>query len=201
MEHDSQPEAYCVHVWIRGIHPMLCRRFLVRSDGTLADLRVVLQIGFDWTDFHLHRFRIRKKDYAVPSRGGLGCCHDARKIKLGDLHFRINKRFLYEYDFGDLWQHQVRIEKRLEIETSRGGTGGRKVANYRWVSARLGYAASAGPTVNRRIRRWLHPRQGPKVPWRGLVRSDRGQEHARGGGCEMLCLRADLRDKAETAVI
>jgi hypothetical protein len=67
---------------------MLWRRFLVRSDSTLADLHVVLQIGFDWTDFHLHRFR-------------------------------INERFLYEYDFGDLWQHQVRIEKRLEIETSR----------------------------------------------------------------------------------
>jgi hypothetical protein len=50
--------------------------------------------------------------------GGLAC-HDARKIKLADLHFRINERFLYEYDFGDLWQHQVRIEKRLEIETSR----------------------------------------------------------------------------------
>ena len=114
MEHDSQPEAYYVHVWIRGIHPMLWRRFLVRSDSTLADLHAVLQIGFDWTDFHLHRFRIRKKDYAVPRRGGLGC-HDARQIKLGQLHFRINERFLYEYDFGDLWQHQVRIEKRLEI--------------------------------------------------------------------------------------
>ena len=57
-----------------------------------ADLHAVLQIGFDWTDFHLHRFRIRKKDYAVPRRGGLGC-HDARQIKLGQLHFRINERF------------------------------------------------------------------------------------------------------------
>ena len=53
-----------------------------------------------------------------PRLGGLAC-HDARKIKLADLHFRINERFLYEYDFGDLWQHQVRIQKRLEIETSR----------------------------------------------------------------------------------
>ena len=51
-------------------------------------------------------------------RGGLGC-HDARQIKLGQLRFRINERFLYEYDFGDLWQYQVRIEKRLEIETNR----------------------------------------------------------------------------------
>jgi Plasmid pRiA4b ORF-3-like protein len=118
MEHDSQPEAYCVHVWIREIHPMLWRRLLVRSDSTLADLHVVLQIVFDWTDFHLHRFRIRKKDYAVPRLGGLGC-HDARKIKLADLHFRVDERFLYEYDFCDLWQHQVRIEKRLEVETGR----------------------------------------------------------------------------------
>ena len=92
MEHDSQSEAYFVHVWIRGIHPMLWRRFIVRSDSTLADLHVLLQIGFDWTDFHLHRFRIRKKDYAVPRRSGLGC-HDARQIKLGQLHFRINERF------------------------------------------------------------------------------------------------------------
>ena len=54
----------------------------------------------------------------MPRLGGLAC-HDARKIKLADLHFRINERFLYEYDFGDLWQDQVRIEKRLEIEASR----------------------------------------------------------------------------------
>src|ERR1700751_4898670 len=40
-------------------------------------------------------------------------------MKLGHLRFRINECFLYEYDFGDLWQDQVRIEKRLEIETSR----------------------------------------------------------------------------------
>ena len=61
MDQPSQPEAYLVHVWMREIHPMLWRRFLVRSDCTLADLHVLLQISFDWTDFHLHRFDIRKK--------------------------------------------------------------------------------------------------------------------------------------------
>ncbi len=34
MEHDPQPEAYLVHVWIPDIHPMLWQRFLVRSDST-----------------------------------------------------------------------------------------------------------------------------------------------------------------------
>lgn len=60
---------------IRGIYPMLWRRFLVRSDSTLADLHVVLQIGFDWTDFHLHRFRIRKRTTrATPWRARLPRC-------------------------------------------------------------------------------------------------------------------------------
>src|SRR5690349_2793462 len=98
---------------------MLWRRFLVRSDCTLADLHFVLQIGFEWTDFHLHRFRIRKKDYAVPRLCGLACAHDARAIQLADLHFRLNERFLYEYDFSDLWQLQVRVEQRAAIEAER----------------------------------------------------------------------------------
>src|SRR6266481_9730005 len=100
------------------------------------------------------------------------------------------------------YQRSRRLPKCARCSRTDGSRiGRRKVAIYRWVSARVGYAASAGPTVNRRIRRWLYPRQGPKVPWRGLVRSHRGQEHARGRRCEMLCLRADLRHKAEAAVI
>ena len=47
MEHDPQPEAYLLHAWIRDIPPMLWRRFLARSDCTLADLHFILQIGFD----------------------------------------------------------------------------------------------------------------------------------------------------------
>ena len=62
MEHDSQPEAYCVHVWIWESTRCSGGAFSYESDSTLADLHVVLQIGFDWTDFHLHRFCIRKKD-------------------------------------------------------------------------------------------------------------------------------------------
>src|SRR5260221_849978 len=100
--------------------------------------------------------------------------------------------------------HQRRRHLRKSARGSRpdgGGTGRRKVALHRWVSARVGYAASAESTVNRRIRWWLYPLQGPEVPWRGLVRSHRGQEHARGRRCEMLCLRAELRHKAEAEVV
>ena len=80
---------------------------LVATDSTLADLHVVLQIGFDWTtSISIVFASVRKTTPCHDSAGS--ACHDARKIRLADLHFRVNERFLYEYDFCDLWQHQVR---------------------------------------------------------------------------------------------
>jgi hypothetical protein len=118
MDAAAAPDAYLVYAWIRDIHPLLWRRVLVRADSTLADLHWTLQILFCWTDFHLHRFRIRKTDYAIP-RHGLLEGHDARRVRLTDLAFRPNERFLYEYDFGDLWQLEVRIERRVSIAPRR----------------------------------------------------------------------------------
>jgi hypothetical protein len=36
----------------------------VRSDSSIATLHDLLQIAFDWSDFHLHRFVIRGQEYA-----------------------------------------------------------------------------------------------------------------------------------------
>ncbi len=111
------PTASLIYAWIREIHPLLWRRVLVRSDRTLADLHWVFQIAFGWTDFHLHRFRLRKKDYAIPRRGLLEG-QDTRRVRLADLAFRGNERFLYEYDFGDLWQVEVRVEQAVPLVPS-----------------------------------------------------------------------------------
>lgn len=97
-----------------------------------------IQIGFGWTDFHLHRFRVQKKSYTTPRIGSVEG-HDALQVKLMALQFRINERFLYEDDFGDLWQHEIRIEKHCVIENGRtylvcvGGSG---AGHQRTVEAR-----------------------------------------------------------------
>ena len=110
MAQNPEPEVYLFYIWIRRIDPLIWRRGLVRADNTLADLHYIIQIAFSWTDFHLHRFRLRKKDFAVPRNAGLAVAHDAHTVTLGALHFRLNERFLYEYDFGDQWEHGVRVE-------------------------------------------------------------------------------------------
>jgi hypothetical protein len=118
MDAAAAPDASLVYAWIRDIHPLLGRRVRVRTDSTLADLHWVFQIAFGWTDCHLHRFRIRKTDYVIP-RHSLMEGHDARQVRLADLAFRPNERFLSADDFGDLWQLEVRIEQRVRIAPRR----------------------------------------------------------------------------------
>jgi hypothetical protein len=98
---------------------MIWRRVMVRSETTLAQLHDVIQILFDWSDTHLHRFRIHGRDYGGSRPGGLWFSQEAGQVRLVDFQFRRNERFLYEYDLGDSWQHQVRIERELPEEPKR----------------------------------------------------------------------------------
>jgi hypothetical protein len=98
---------------------MIWRRLLLRADRTLANLHHAIQIAFGWSDFHLHRFRIHGRDHGVNRVGGLSFSGDVRSVRLADFQFRPDERFLYDYDFGDGWQHLVRVERRLPLEPRR----------------------------------------------------------------------------------
>jgi pRiA4b ORF-3-like protein len=131
MGQDSIPEIYQIRVWIRGISPSIWRRLWIRSDSTLADLHYTLQIAFSWTDFHLHRFRIHGKDFGITRAGGPWYSADARDVRLAEFRFQINDRFLYEYDFGYSWQHEIRVERRLAVDSQRSYpvcVGGRRAS-------------------------------------------------------------------------
>ncbi|MGA2705335.1 MAG: plasmid pRiA4b ORF-3 family protein [Isosphaeraceae bacterium] len=101
MTHDTVPEVYQFHVWIRQITPMIWRRLLVRSNSSLADLHAIIQIAFGWSNTHLHRFRIHGRDYGISRVGGLWFSQDARTVRLDSFQFRLNEQFLYEYDLRD----------------------------------------------------------------------------------------------------
>lgn len=98
---------------------MIWRRLLVRSDSTIADLHYTLQIAFGWSDSHLHCFHIHGKDYGVGHSGGMSFADDPETVHLAGFQFRMRERFLYEYDFNDNWQHEVRVEQILSLEPQR----------------------------------------------------------------------------------
>ena len=110
MVETDRPEAqiYQLRAVLRGISSLIGRRLLVRSDSTVAQLHEVLQIAFGWDDEHLNRFEIRGREYAVYRDGGGMIGIDARDVRLCDLKLRRLERFVYEYDFGDSWIHDLR---------------------------------------------------------------------------------------------
>ena len=128
---DNGVFVYQLRVWLREISPAIRRRLLVRSDSTIEDLHYTLQIAMGWTDAHLHEFHIHGKSYGISRIGGTGFADDPRQVRLGSFRFRDKERFLYEYDFGDLWQHEIRVEQRLRLDPKKtypGCIGGARLA-------------------------------------------------------------------------
>jgi hypothetical protein len=111
-----EPVVYQFKVVLRRVSPMVWRRLIVDSHNSIADFHYTLQITMGWSDSHLHRFRIYGKGFGVYHMGGPIFDDDPKKIRLVDFCFRPGERFLYEYDFGDNWQHDIRLERILQRE-------------------------------------------------------------------------------------
>jgi hypothetical protein len=115
----SEASVYQLRVVLRAVSPLIWRRLLVRSDTTIADMHGTLQTAFGWTDEHLNRFVVHGREYGVRHDGGIGFGDDPRHVRLADLGLRARERFLYEYDFTDGWQHDVRVERILPLDLRR----------------------------------------------------------------------------------
>src|SRR5260370_21407944 len=127
----ADPFVYRLRVVLRGVSPLIWRRLQVHSDTTIADLHAALQLAFGWSDEHLNRFVIHGREYGVAHPGGLWFRDDPHEVHLADLGLRVGERFLYEYDLGDRWCHDIRVEAMLPVEPGLRYpvcTGGRRSA-------------------------------------------------------------------------
>ena len=112
-------KAYFIKMALRGISPMIWRRFWIPDNTSLADFHHIIQIAYGWDDDHLHRFHIYGKDYGISYMGGIGFSDDARKVYIGDFEFDVNDKFIYEYNFFKHWFIDIRIENIKDITTPK----------------------------------------------------------------------------------
>ena len=68
-----------------------------------------------WEDAHLHAFKINRVNYGVPDPDFPGDIRNERNIRL-DSVAKAGETFIYEYDFGDGWLHEIQVEKESPIE-------------------------------------------------------------------------------------
>lgn len=112
------PEVYQIKVSLKEISPLIWRRIQVTGDTTLNKLHRIMQLVMGWQDYHLHQFIIRGRYYGQPAMDETWDDltekdQDDKKVRLNHVVLREKTRFIYEYDFGDGWEHEVLIEKIL----------------------------------------------------------------------------------------
>ncbi len=105
---------YQFRVTLRDSRPVIWRRFQVPGSISLHRLHLVLQVVMGWTNSHLYRFEINGEQFSEPDPDCNHGCVDiknSRRTRLDQVITREQSRFLYEYDFGDSWEHVVLLEK------------------------------------------------------------------------------------------
>lgn len=130
---------YRLKVTLRHSKPSIWRRLVVSGDILLGDLHNVLQIAMGWFDMHLHDFRDRSNRYSDPK--ALDDVIDENATTLRQIAPRKGSRFVYSYDFGDNWEHDVIVEEieRNSAPVAPRCLGGRNACPPEDVGGVFGY--------------------------------------------------------------
>ena len=111
----KEANIYQLKITLKYIRPPIWRRIQVRRDITLATLHRVLQTTMGWYDCHLHQFRAGKTYYGTPDVDEFSELNlkDDSRAQLGRVMTKPKQKLIYEYDFGDGWEHEILLEKVL----------------------------------------------------------------------------------------
>ena len=126
----SDVVVYRVRIHLDDSDPTIWRRLDLRSNLTLDLLHQVLQVAFDWTDSHLHRFSLGGGAFDHHSQLFL-CPYDvdnkewpedddglpAAETRLDETLSEPGDVLHYLYDYGDNWELTLRLEEVLPAES------------------------------------------------------------------------------------
>ncbi|KAE8765021.1 plasmid pRiA4b ORF-3 family protein [Georgenia thermotolerans] len=112
------PRYYDLTVTLEGVDAPPWRRFLVDAGATLAHLHQAIQVACGWEDRHLFEFASTAGEplAGLPDDESEPPVPDASTVRLGTVLGDERTELLYAYDFGDDWQHRVRLEAVVETE-------------------------------------------------------------------------------------
>ena len=102
-------KTYNLKIILDGSNPQIWRTVKVNGDFTLQDLHHAIQVSMGWYNCHLHQFVIANEIYGVNLEDDWGeSVNDESKVKICKL-LKKGDQFYYEYDFGDGWQHFIKV--------------------------------------------------------------------------------------------
>ena len=110
-------KTYQLKISLKGAKPPIWRRLLIADSVSLPKLHQAIQIAMGWTDSHLHQFIVDGEFYGRPDPDFDDMeMEDERHYKLSQFLQKEKDWILYEYDFGDSWEHKITLEKILPFD-------------------------------------------------------------------------------------
>lgn len=102
-------------ITLDNVTPVVLRRVEVPFDIRLDRLHLTIQAAMGWTNSHLYEIRAGGVGWSTPypDADWAGDFIDARKARLEDIG---TKSLQYLYDFGDGWEHTIKIERLIDPE-------------------------------------------------------------------------------------
>ncbi|WP_245643987.1 plasmid pRiA4b ORF-3 family protein [Paraburkholderia oxyphila] len=149
---------------LSGIKPLIWRRVLVPETITLAKLHRVIQAAMGWYDYHLHEFEIAGERYGIPDPE-----FDDKSV-VSEVRVRLSKSLggaaslRYVYDFGDDWEHKIKVEKVLPADACPTPVylGGANACPPEDVGGPYGYAGFLEAIADS-----AHPEHERMIDWYG----------------------------------
>jgi hypothetical protein len=99
------------------VTPAVLRRIEVPFNIRLDRLHLAIQAAMGWTNTHLYEIRARDVGWGIPDRDWGNGPLDARKARLAAVLEDVGAKTLrYLYDFGDRWEHTIKVERLIDPE-------------------------------------------------------------------------------------
>lgn len=105
-------------VTLDDVEPKVLRRIEIPLTIKLDRLHLTLQAALGWTNSHLYEIRAGDRGWGLPDPNWPEGPLDARKTTLAEILEATGVKTLhYLYDFGDGWEHTIKIERLHEPES------------------------------------------------------------------------------------
>ena len=112
---------YTLRIKLRGISPSIWRKIVVPSSIKLTCLADIIIEAMGWWNEHLHQFRVKGNTYYATKyleKDEMGWS-DTRwggDYSIAHLLQKEKDHVVFEYDFGDSWEHDVTLSKIEDFE-------------------------------------------------------------------------------------
>ncbi len=139
------------------------------SRTSLTRLHRILQRAMGWKGYHVYLYELDDKRYGAPSPDWGIEVLDARKMTLATVFSGGRKSFVYDYDMGDGWRHEISLLGTAEGEDQPGCLAGARACPPEDCGGPPGYfrllVALADPDrkEHRSLVKWVGARYDPNA--------------------------------------